>query len=162
VIAVQFLASKRPGPGIQLPLSPKYKPSQSEISDFNHYYDLVEDPLSALTELRQGNLVPSTIETLQTVYPGLYSEMKSSIVEEITNRDNDVPYRERMLLSMFLGSDLDESLLSQNVQANQASIQGPSQQAENQPIKPTSKAIANIDASGRAMTPMQKTAQREA
>jgi hypothetical protein len=165
VSAVSFLASKRPNPGVQLPLSPKYRPSMSEISDFNHYYDMVENPLKAMDELKAGNLQPSTIETLQTVYPELYGEMKSSIIHEITKRDNKVPYRQRVLLSMFLGNDLDESLLQQNMLANQASIQGPTQQAANQPQqgpKPNQKGLAAIDRSGQVTTAMQKTSQREA
>jgi hypothetical protein len=164
VKGIQFLASKRPGPGQQMPLSPKYIPAQSEISQFNHYYDLVEDPIRALDELKTGTLQPSTIETLQAVYPELYGEMQSQIVHEITNRNNEVPYRQKVLLSMFLGSDLDESLLTQNMQANQATLQGPSQQANNQPAAPkvNQKALAEIDRSSQVTTAMQKTAQREA
>lgn len=160
--AVSFLHSKLPQPPNQKALSAKWEASQSDIAKFERYQRIVSKPTAALGQITDGTLTPETIETLTTVYPRMYQEMKGAITEELTNVKERPDYQRRLMLSMFLGQNVDDSLEPASIAANQqafgASQQQPPQQAGG--VKSSQKGMSSVSVADRALTSMQKTSQR--
>lgn len=168
--ATSFLASKLPPAPEQKLFSQKTDPGQSEISGFARYLDAVENPISVLHQVRDGNVTPESIETIQAVYPKLYQEMQSTLIESISKhvgKDGPatIPYRTRLSLGLFLGQDLDGSLSQSAIAANQAAIaMAPKadSQAPQGPggARPSKAGMGKITKSNQMMTAMQSVAQR--
>lgn len=100
------------------PLAPKidYKPSDSEIRQFERKLSVVQDPFSVLKDLENGTLTKDHVEALTTVYPKLYSSMQDSVFKAAANGElAALPYNKRIKLSMFMGSPMDTSLQPQNI-----------------------------------------------
>ncbi len=166
--AVQFLASKVPEKPNTGPLGPKVEPSGHEIAKFNRYASVVEDPLSVLDQVQSGTLTMESMEALNTVFPGLYSEMKMQLMEQIADvadEDGDashIPYSTKLSLSMFLGDDLMTSLSQPMIQMNQMALMGSGGNDRKDDIgpKPTQKGLSEVAKSERLLTPMQKSSMR--
>jgi hypothetical protein len=167
--ATQFLSSKAPKEQQAGPMSRKLPPSQADLSKFNLYYQTVENPTDVLKHVAAGTLTPEHMETLQTVYPTLFSEMKSTVMESLMDHmakpSFEMPYKKRQSLSLFLGQDLDGSLNTQNVQTNQMAMQTMGVQqakadAQTQG-KVTQGGLKGLNAGSRMLTAMQSNSQRE-
>ncbi len=106
------------------------EPSKSEIARFNGYYNLVHDPVLALDQVKDGTIVPDTVETLQAVYPKMYQEMKQDMLSKVSDMKDPstIPYRTRISMSFFMGEPVDKSFSLPFVMANQATFQPPPQQ----------------------------------
>jgi hypothetical protein len=170
--AVAFLQSKLPQATQQAPLSQKYEPSKAEIAKFQRYYRVVEDPMSVFDDMKGGYLTQESIDTLSTVYPKLYEQMKSSVLDKLTDHISKdkglLPYKTKLNLSMFLNEDLDNSLRQSSIASNQVALNGirtqnaQSDLAMQSGVKSTSKGLGKVTLSDRIETPMQSTLHREA
>lgn len=156
--ATQFLASKLPAQEPSSPMTPPYKPSPAELYKFNRYTQIVDNPLVALDQVKHGTLTRETLETLDAVYPKLFAEMKMQVMDKITKKLDSVPYRTKLMLSMFTGQDLSNSLKSQNIASAQMPNPAPPQQNE---VKSTSKALSKITQSNQLLTASQASNQRK-
>jgi len=168
VAAVNFLASKIPKPPVPpKPLSPVWVPSRTEMAKFNRYVDVVEQPLDVLKQIRFGSLTKESVEAIATVYPSLYQEMKQEFMTRVTETNRVVPYKMKMMLSLFMGEDMDQSTVGSSIVANQAIINSNSQKSDAPSngagkVGPSQSGLGKLDVSGRALTPMQTTANRKA
>lgn len=117
----QFLNSKLPisEPDI---FGEKPDPSPAQISKFERYYHVVENPLVALDQVKDGTIVPETIETLRSVYPGLYQQMSQDLISGISDmkKDQKLTFQTKQAMSLFLGQPLDANLKGNNVQMTQS------------------------------------------
>ncbi len=148
---VSFLSSKLPGPVNQMPLSKEYKPTPAQVAKFNKYYDIVSDPLAALTQIKTGSLGTETLEALAAVHPKLYQEMKMKVLENFKpEKAKDLPYQIKISLSKFLGEPLDENMLPQSIMSFQQSLSGP--QRQSQGLKPTQKGLSELGVDERSAT----------
>lgn len=133
--ANQFLASKLPAHD-ENPFSTKYTPSKTDVAQFNRYLDLVEKPLSAFDQVRNNTITPETTETLQAVYPALFTQMKTSLLKSATDkisRKQTIPFQTKQSISMFLGQPLVEALMPQSVMSyQQAYVPQPGTQGQGQ------------------------------
>jgi lysophospholipase L1-like esterase len=156
--ATQFLASKLPPVEDLGPFSQAHKPSSSDIARFNRYYSAVEKPFNILKQMKAGTLTPESMETLKTVYPKLYAEMSNALMDKVTtqiNKDNKaVPYKTKIMLSMFFGQDMSNSLKQQNIAETQNILASQNQPKPGQQPK---SAFSKLDQSNQALTDMQKT-----
>ena len=170
--AVSFLASKAPQEQVNSPLSAKPTISDAEVRQFRRYIDAVEDPVSVMKQIGQGTLTKEAIETLHSVYPGLYEEMQTQIMHQLTDKiakegPASIPYRVKLGLSLFMQQDLDSSLSQINIAANQSSLAGIQAQNEAKktaamtPIKTTAKGLGKVSMAGRMETNLQSIAHRE-
>lgn len=159
VAGVNFLASKVPQIPNQGPLAHKYEPSQTEMSTFNRYYDAVENPVGILKQAAAGTLTTEGIEAVKAVYPKLYEQMTSSILDKISTHKN-VPYKSKLMLSLLLGQDMDGSTLPAMIQANQAAFAGNKKEDQPGPVKTTQTGLGSITLGNRLLTPSQASAQR--
>ena len=133
-IGVGFLQSKLPQSPMRLPLSPKFEPSTSQKAAFSKYYNAVQEPISALKDIRNGTLSDQTMETLQAVYPPLLNEMKQQVISHMDiDKVSKLPYAQRLSLSKFLGQPLDGNMTPQGVMSNQASFSAPQLSKQNAP-----------------------------
>lgn len=167
--ATQFLSGKAPKEQQAGPMSRKLPPSQADLSKFNLYFQTVENPTDVLKHVAAGTLTPEHLETLSTVYPTLFSEMKSTVMEHLMDNmakpEFELPYKKRQALAMFLGQDLDGSLNPQSIQTNQMAMsQMGTQQAKQDmqaQVKVTQGGLKGINAGSRMLTAMQSNSQRE-
>jgi hypothetical protein len=151
--AMAFLASKLPhNTNSQLnPFDKGYKPSQTEITKFENYRRIVKDPLHALEQVKNRTISPETIETLNTVFPKLYQEMKTSMLDKYFQQKAKgihVPYQTKQAISMFLGEPVDSSLFPQAIIANQITFQ-PKNQMDMQQSKPTKGGAEKLTVAAR-------------
>lgn len=127
--ALAFLASKIPHSGNSFdPLDDSFKPSRAEISKFESYRRIVNNPLASLEQIKDRTITRETVETLATVYPKLYEEMKASVLQkyfkQMANK-KAVPYQTKQAISIFLGEPIDSALMPQSILANQMSFPMP-------------------------------------
>lgn len=136
--ANQFLQSKMPQGQNNSPFEPDPDPSPTEISQFHRYRQVVEDPMIAFDQIRAGTIGPETVETLQTVYPRVYEEMKAGLLKNITDRvakKETVPYSLKQSISFFFGHPIDSSLSPRAILANQMAMQRQQQQQPQGEVK---------------------------
>lgn len=158
---VAFLQSKLPKPPNNGPLGPKWVPSQAEISKFNRYYEAVENPTSILKQAAAGVLTPEAVEAVRTVYPALYDQMKTAILDKITSHRGQVPSKSRLMLGLLLGQDVDGSLKPERILRSQAAFAASSARAAQTSRGPGSaKADSKITLAERSRTPMERAQQR--
>lgn len=139
----QFLSSKIPFPPHENPFSKPYIPSATELADFEHYMEIVENPVDALSSVRRGTLTPATVETLQIVYPKLYEEMKARVMDtamDVKSKGGEIPFKVKQSLSLFFGHPIDEILSPASIQANQMAFIPKVAQQPN--FKPTGMTLA--------------------
>jgi len=169
VRATTFLQSKIPQPPDKGILDTPYEPSQAQIVTFMRYHDAVDNPLIALRQLEENYVPKETIETLQTVYPSLYGEMKTSLVNELANKMTkgkvDLPYQRRVVLSQFLQMPLDSSMRPDIIARNQEQLSIIGQKAEaneaaQQAVAPTQTGLGKVSLAGRSETGLEKVISR--
>lgn len=163
--ANSFLATKLPAQDPPSPGMPAYKPSQGELAKFNRYYQAVEKPLSVLDQVKTGTLTTESLEALQTVHPKLYNAMKSEMLDQFfgSKKAAEIPYSNRLMMSMFLGQDLTNSLKPANIAS--AQVTGAPQQQQppsDTTTKPKNnqKGMEKLKSSQHLMTDFQKSSQR--
>lgn len=121
----QFLESKLPGQVATDPFSPEYEPSKTELAQFQRYHLIVEHPMLAMEQIKEGTLVPETVETMAMVYPKLYETMKASLLDQAIqqkSKDEPIPYRIKQQISMFIGAPIDSALKQQSIFSNQVAF----------------------------------------
>lgn len=159
--AQQFLQSKIPQPGTSLPLSMEHKPSRTSMAKFNHYYETVNDPISVLSHVKKGTLRNEHLETLSTVYPKLYEEMKKKVTEHMDpEQARGLPYGTKISIAKFMGQPMDGSMLPQSIMSNQAALTGPrlGSQGASQSGKPTLGGLKELSEGKRTATETQELA----
>lgn len=171
VKGVGFLNSKIPRPNNQFALSEDWQPSKSQIDKFNKYYESVNSPLNALSQIKNGSLSNEMMEGLNQVHPDLLQEMQKEVMSNIgKEKAQNLNYGSKIALSKFIGHPLDESLTPQAIQANQLSMNGPdqSQQGAAQPAqsgrtrqRSTLGGLKQINVANRAQTQTQELEEPE-
>lgn len=162
-----FLQSKIPTSQIEGPLAPKYEPSKAEMSKFGSYYRAVENPMSVLQDAAKGQLTREGVEALGTVYPAFFKQAQTALLAHLSEVKGEVPYKNRMMLTMLLGKDMDGSLSPMPIMKNQMAL-GMAQMQQNQKNqafmgnapKARAKGLDNLGVSGRSMLPIQISANR--
>lgn len=167
VRATQFLQSKLPAQNQPSPLTKPYEPSKSELAKFNRSLEIVEHPLNALKQLKDGTLTSETLEALNTVYPKLLNQMQSAIRDNLNEKTvAKMPYQAKIMVSAFLGEDLTNSLsqpsiMSAQIQSSpQAPPSGPNAPRPKNKVGPSQKGLGKLDRSSALMTPQQQALAR--
>lgn len=127
--AVNFLDSKiprktSPSGAIQaLRKNTDWQPSTLELAKFERYMEAVENPMSALEDLKSGQLSREKIEAIKEVYPTLYGKIQATAMEAIAENADEMTYDQRLQLGILLDIPSDTSLLPANIAALQAQYQ---------------------------------------
>lgn len=108
------------------------KPSKIETANYNRTLQIVNNPQTALYHLSKGTILPSDVELLKSVHPGAYKIMSQEVwnhMVESQGKGQNVPYKQRLALSMFMGMPLDSTMTPMAIASNQpqpvAAPQGP-------------------------------------
>lgn len=166
--AVNFLAPKVPTPQKPAPLDPELPPAKAEITKFNRYANIVDNPVSVLRHVKNGTVLPQDLETLNIVYPTLYNQMKQAVMDNMITTVSkkpawEIPYKTRLGLSMFLGQNLDSSLSPQSIQFSQLALtQAAQEQAQKQQMqtRPSKVGMRQMNFNEYDQTRAQKSATR--
>lgn len=141
------------------PFVQAWQPSDGEISKWERYAAAVQDPLSVLEELEHGTISAEAIEAVQAVYPALFDDIKTQLMEKVSELKTIVPYRDRVQLSLLFGVALDASLDPSFVSAVQNGYsQATSQASESKPAYRSSSASKKIGANEETVA--QRIARR--
>jgi hypothetical protein len=166
VRGTSFLLSKVPQPIDQSLLDTPYEPSQAEMLTFGRYAAIVENPIVALDQLENNSVPKETIETLNNVYPALYAQLKTQILEGLTDKLEkgkvNVPYQRRVVLSRFLDMPLDSSFKPDLIGRNQLALNKLSaeKQTEEAQAKTTQAGLKEVSLSDRSKTGLEKVTSR--
>jgi hypothetical protein len=115
---VQFLSSKlpsRPPTGTIPGLQREYEPSDMDISKFERYLQVVENPLSVLDDLQAGTLTRDHVEALAAVYPDLYHRIRNQVVENLNEEGMEMAYSRRIQLGILMDLDADPSITGRGI-----------------------------------------------
>lgn len=127
VKSVMFLQDKLPKSGYES--SPvvgqkQYEPSDSELSKFERYMQIIDAPATAIDELERGTLTREHVEVLQAVYPSIYEALKNEVIRQSQETDSkkQLPYGRRIQLGTLFDMPTDESLLPANIMRLQSNF----------------------------------------
>ncbi len=154
--AMAFLAAKLPKPSREFPMGGTWEPSKTQKAEFNNYWNIIEDPVAALKQVKQGTLTKHTMEALAAVHPQLLEDMQHAVLSSI-NPKKKLPYSVQMSLSMFLGMPMNQQMLPMSIMSNQAALNTPVEQSPNLAgKKPTQGGLKELDAASRNETETQQ------
>lgn len=161
VRAVTYLAAQVPATPKVGPFGPQLKPSPEQVAVFARSWEAVYQPLSVLRHLQAGTLTPQHVAALQAVHPQLLAEMRAKAIDQLAAKPG-MPYRARLMLSLFLGTDLDGTMRPASILQAQQTYRGPSAKPQDaQVVGPTAAGASKLSVASRTMTPLQRGANRE-
>lgn len=103
----KFLYDKIPKPPKNNWLRPNsWKASKSALDKFGKYIAAVKDPSRILSELSQGRMQPETVEAVRTVFPGLFGQIQSELMDHIEDLKK-LPGQVRRQLSVLFDTPVD-------------------------------------------------------
>lgn len=134
--AIQYLNSKLPSHGNELPQDKAPGPSPMQKRNWLDLHEVVNDPVSILKQVEKGTLNSNHLNALQSVYPDLHQEMVSKITEHLGSlsaKEKQIPYTKRMAISKFIGQPLDSTMTPQSFQAilSSSAVQNTDSSAQN-------------------------------
>lgn len=123
---INYLASKIPPSGNRLAsiLPPRAKttvPAADRIR-FTRVLRAVQDPLTVIDDLKDGRITKDAVDAVKVVYPRIYSKMVETVVTELQNNPEALPYREKVKLSVMLGMPLHPSMAPAFMNAMDAAL----------------------------------------
>lgn len=131
--ATDYLNTLKPAEPQGGPMDEPMPPNKMAMANYTRQVDIAQKPTLVLQHVKDGTLIPQDLKTIQTIYPGLYKSITDKVGEalvEAKTKKKEIPYKQRMSLSLLLGQPLD---FSQTPQAMQAIMQGNSLPGSNQP-----------------------------
>lgn len=160
VAALNYLASLQPKTDIgqRAILSRKPLVNPAEQAAYNRALDVAQRPLSVLNHVKNGTLRPSDVVAVKTMYPALYQNLSTKLMNQVmetVNKGQQIPYRTRLGLSLFLGQDLDSSLSQASIMAAQPL---PPQQDQQQGAGPSGRPPKHSTSALDKMPGMYQTA----
>lgn len=112
VIATKYLHDNAPkNPFAQYPMSPAFKkwtPSDADLSRFERHMTAVDNPMSVIKDLKSGFISSDAVSAIKAVYPTLYGQISSVLLDHLTDLKDTLPYEKRMQLSTMFGVPIDK------------------------------------------------------
>ena len=143
----------------------KWQPSDYELAKFEAKAAVVNDPFIVFDELQRGTLTRSHIEALEVVYPQLKNFIVDKISEELATNGADIPYTQRIKLSLLFGEPLEPNTSPEQVayfQQTWKTGEGilADQGGEAQPQAQGQEFKADVNLAGQTATDFQQTTNR--
>lgn len=131
-------------------------PRPSDVKAFLAKVDALKDPTAVLADVASGKLDPAAIEALKVRRPKIYAEMRKKIMFYASQKQDQIPYKQKVMLSMAFDFAADPSMDPANMAAIQASFApptGPEQQPAGEGSRPgPSRKLSGAKEVGKAMT----------
>lgn len=163
--ATQFLLTKLPksvDSGSGEMFKRQYEPTTIEMAKFERYLQTVEHPLSVLDDLEKGTITSEHVEALKTVYPALYTQLQSQVLEQVASpAGQKMSYSKKVQLGILLDVPTDESLQSQSILALQSNFLPKDESAQpNQHSAVSQTGASKINMAERSESGTEKIANR--
>lgn len=151
--SMQFLMDKMPkdplaGSEIN-PSKSSWQPGAQELSRWSRYMQAVQDPMSVIASIKNGNLTKEGAEVLQTLYPEINKIAEQMIIEHTSSLgDKKIPLATKQSLSLKFGTPIGSAFRSGYAQRLQKSF------APDKPVKSTGPAMtisSQYDPAGKSM-----------
>lgn len=159
--AVQYLESIKPKPMKLGPMDREIPPSKQEMARYNRALDIAINPITVLQHVKDGTLQTSDIQDLNSMYPGLYKQFSDKLINDTVSAEateQTVPYKTKVGISLFLGTELDSSMRPSSIQAAQPKPKAQPQPAPSGTNGPKSiKSLSKLP--GQYETPTQAAEQ---
>jgi hypothetical protein len=126
--AAQYLQSIKPRDHQPGPLDKPVKPSSMDEIRYHRALDIAQNPLVVMQHIKDGTLQISDCQDLKSLYPDYYTRIAQKLSNEMISKRSDneeIPYRTKMCLSIFLGQALDSSMIPTSIQAAQPAPKQP-------------------------------------
>lgn len=120
--AVQYLEHLRPDTTPANPLDKPSKPNSAQEATYNRALDIAQSPLLIMKGIKEGTLTPADMQHLQAMYPNLAANIREQLQQQMIESVHDeatIPYKNKLMLSMFLGQPMDSSITQQSISAAQ-------------------------------------------
>lgn len=159
---LQFLSSKLPPSrqdpySLQPQLQPRTRASDAEISQFMRYTAAIDDPLIVLREAKSGTLTRDHVEAVKAVYPRLYDQMRTEVMQHLIDSKSPLPYGKRIQLGILLDIPTDKTLSPDFLTAIQATYTSAEKAGAESPPPTLSRPI---EVAGSQQTAMQQAVER--
>lgn len=154
----EFLATKMPRnpapPYLQVGPD-TWEPDHAQIAKFARYMEAAEHPEKVVERVADGTVTPEDVETLKTLYPSHYEEVRRQCMDHASTMRRTLPYVQRLNLSILLDVPVDPALTPEAMSVYQAPKPDPStqQQAKPAPIKPMPMGTVEPTAAQHASAP---------
>jgi hypothetical protein len=155
VRAAQYLANVAPVKINHAPLQTPPKPSAADVGKFSRAWEAVSNPLSILKQATAGTLSKESVEAVRSVYPQLFGQMQTAVLDRITNHRGALPYRQRQMASMLLGMDVDGTMNPGFTLRNQQQYQKNQMQQQATP-QPSPSRAGKVTLAQRSLTETQR------
>lgn len=159
---VEYLNSLRPQQQKLGPLDPELKPSKPEMAKYHRALEIAEQPLVVMGAVKEGTITQQDVMHLKAMYPALYDKMAMGIHNEISNhveKGNDIPYKTRLGMSLFLGEPLDSTMTQGAIMNTQLAISANPMQQQ-QPMPQPKRSMNSMNKmSSLYQTPQQSRVQ---
>lgn len=133
--AVEYLEGIKPKPQQLASLDQVIPPDKASQAAYDRQLDIAEQPLLVMQHVKDGTLLPQDIDTVKTIYPGLYQSMVQNVGDALIDAKTkgvNIPYKQKQTLSMLLDTPLDSTMTPG---AMQAIMQSQGAQQANQQAK---------------------------
>lgn len=142
-LKLEYLAGKMPrdptpphlqaGPGT-------WEPSHAQIAKFARIMEVCESPEPAIERVANGTATPDDVETLRTIWPSHYNEVRNQCMQQIATLQKTLPYSTRLNLSILLDVPVDPALTPEALQVY-ARPKQPSSLQQQEQQSPSSKPL---------------------
>jgi hypothetical protein len=149
---------KRPNENNIFGASPKYKPSDQELSKWNRYVRAVDNPMTVLDDLNAGILTNESVDAVRTNYPDIYGQITQKMISRLSEVKKPISYQAKMQVSTLLGLPVSYALSPQFIQAMQGNIA--SEPEQEQPQRINAAQIGKSKFADRAQTSTNKLLSR--
>jgi hypothetical protein len=104
--AAYFLDSvaPKPPPGIVPALQSPWAPSATDRRKWAHYLAAVQDPLRLVEQIRNGAVLPETVQAVSSVYPQLMADIQQRMMERLNGYEKALPPRQRAVIERIWGT----------------------------------------------------------
>lgn len=119
---IQYLLNLKPKPIQNSPLDKPIEPTGAQKARYNRALDIANNPVVVLQHVKDGTVQVTDLQDLKGLYPSLYPKMAQQLSNSMMHRAADeeqIPYKTRMGLSLFLAQPLDSTMTPQSIMAAQ-------------------------------------------
>lgn len=155
----RYLFDKMPKPSSPSMLGKdKWKPNDMDVARAERVAYVLENPLSVLNSLENGNLTHEEVQTLKDNYPKMYENVLTSIIDRLPDLQEDLPYDKKVQLSLLFDIPVDPTMQPNFIRAIQESYATGGQPLSQMALAPkTKKPKLNLE---RNLTATQRLAAK--
>jgi hypothetical protein len=131
------------------------RPPDVSVTRFRRLLGIVEDPMSAIDRLEQGELLADEVAALKAAYPALTTFLRDAAIEELVaetarqrakNKDWNLPRRKDVMLRRLLDQPKGSVAQASTSDAQKLYEEQRKQGEQQTPEKPATKGLASTDA----------------